>query len=69
MTGWSARKVNTFCPLYYIWMKGCEIELWIWSYTNPHNAVLTRIQRSLVGVIDREIQNNALWDIPLHALL
>ena len=69
MTVWSARKVDTVCPFYYIWMKGCEIEWWISSYTNPHNAVLTRIQRSLVGVIEREIQNNASWDIPSHALL
>ena len=69
MTVWSARRVDTVCPLYYIRMKGCEIELWISSYTSPHNAVLTRIQKSLVGVIDREIQNNALWGIPSHALL
>ena len=69
MTVWSARRVDTVCPFYYIWMKWCEIELWILPYTSPHNAVLTRIHRSLVGVIDREIQNNALWDIPSHALL
>ena len=30
---------------------------------------LTRIHRSLVGEIDREIQNNALWDMPSNAPL